>query len=219
MRFCELLNPDSNFYSVDRFPETLFPAVMDDLEHYPHGAEMVENITEHFFEYQITIVPPWYWVRRFHAVIKRHLYKWEKLIQSEQALRDEDAIYNYDLNESGTYSNSGTGQADSYVSDTPDGRIQPSDIETYMSNAGRNKNENTGEGEHTLRRYGNIGVMTSAQILGGVGGTPGYREAINFDAYKIIFAELEPLFLGVFEDYAEIGEYDRTVNPGKSWGE
>ena len=213
MRFCELLNPNSNVYSVDGFPETLFPADMDDLEKYPHGAEMVENITEHFFEYQITIVPPWYWVRRFHAVIKRHLYQWEKLIQSEQALRDEDAIYNYDLNESGTYSNSGTGQADSYVSDTPDGRIQPSDIETYMSNAGRNKNENTGEGEHTLRRYGNIGIMTSAAIVAG------YREGINFDAYKIIFAELEPLFLGVFEDYAEIGEYDRTVNPGKSWGE
>ena len=55
--------------------------------------------------------------------------------------------------------------------------------------------------------------MTSAAIVGG------YRDAINFDAYKIIFAELEPLFLGVFEDYAEIGEYDRTVNPGKSWGE
>lgn len=213
MRFCELLNPKSKVYSVDSFPKTLFPADMDDLEKYPHGAEMVENITEHFFEYQITIVPPWYWVRRFHAVIKRHLYQWEKLIQSEQALRDDDAIYNYDLNESGTYSNSGSGQADSYVSDTPDGRIQPSDIETYMSNAGRNKNENTGEGEHTLRRYGNIGVRTSSEIVGG------YREAINFDAYKIIFAELEPLFLGVFEDYAEIGEYDRTVNPGKSWGE
>ena len=69
MRFCELLNPNSNVYSVDGFPETLFPAVMDDLEQYPHGAELVENITEHFFEYQITIVPPWYWVRRFHAVM------------------------------------------------------------------------------------------------------------------------------------------------------
>lgn len=193
------------------FPSTLFPAEMDDLQTYPHGAEMVENITEHFFEYQITISPPWYWVRRFHATIKKHLYQWEKLIQSEQALRDDDAIYNYDLTETGSYSNSGEGQNDNFVSDTPDGSIQPSDIETYMSSAGRTKSDTAGEGEHELTRKGNIGVMTSAQILGG------YREAVNFDAYKVIFAELEPLFLGVFEDFAEVGAFDLTVQPVKEW--
>lgn len=211
MRFSNLLNPNSKIYQMSGFPSTLFPAEMDDLQTYPHGAEMVENITEHFFEYQITISPPWYWVRRFHATIKKHLYQWEKLIESEQQLRDDDAIYNYDLNESGTYSNTGEGQNDNYVSDTPDGSIQPSDIESYMSSAGRTKTGTTGEGEHTLRRYGNIGVMTSAQIMGG------YRDAINFDAYKIIFAELEPLFLGVFEDFAEVGAFDLTVQPVKDW--
>lgn len=211
MRFSNLLNPNSKIYQMSGFPSTLFPAEMDDLQTYPHGAEMVENITEHFFEYQITISPPWYWVRRFHATIKKHLYQWEKLIQSEQALRDDDAIYNYDLTETGTYSNSGEGQNDNFVSDTPDGSIQPSDIETYMSSAGRTKSDTSGEGEHELTRKGNIGVMTSAQILGG------YREAVNFDAYKIIFAELEPLFLGVFEDFAEVGAFDLTVQPVKEW--
>lgn len=211
MRFSNLLNPNSKIYQMSGFPSTLFPAEMDDLQTYPHGAEMVENITEHFFEYQITISPPWYWVRRFHATIKKHLYQWEKLIQSEQALRDDDAIYNYDLTETGSYSNSGEGQNDNFVSDTPDGSIQPSDIETYMSSAGRTKSDTAGEGEHELTRKGNIGVMTSAQILGG------YREAINFDAYKVIFAELEPLFLGVFEDFAEVGAFDLTVQPVKEW--
>lgn len=211
MRFSNLLNPNSKIYQMTGFPSTLFPAVMDDLQTYPHGAEMVENITEHFFEYQITISPPWYWVRRFHATIKKHLYQWEKLIQSEQALRDDDAIYNYDLTETGTYSNSGEGQNDNFVSDTPDGSIQPSDIENYMSSAGRTKSDTAGEGEHELTRKGNIGVMTSAQILGG------YREAVNFDAYKVIFAELEPLFLGVFEDFAEVGVFDLTVQPVKDW--
>lgn len=207
MRFSNLLNPNSNIYSVPGFPTTLFPTEMENAQTYPHGAEMVEHITEHFFEYQITISPPWYWVRRFHATIKKHLYQWEKLIESEQALRDDDAIYNYDLTETGSYSNSGEGQNDNYVSDTPDGSIQPTDIESYMSSAGRTKSDNSGEGEHELTRKGNIGVMTSAQILGG------YREAINFDAYKVIFAELEPLFLGVFDDFAEIGNYDLLVNP------
>lgn len=211
MRFSNLLNPNSKIYQMTGFPTTLFPAEMDNTQTYPHGAEMVENITEHFFEYQITISPPWYWVRRFHATIKKHLYQWEKLIQSEQALRDDDAIYNYDLTETGTYSNSGEGQNDNYVSDTPDGSIQPSDIETYMSSAGRTKSDTAGEGEHELTRKGNIGVMTSAQILGG------YREAVNFDAYKVIFAELEPLFLGVFEDFAEVGAFDLTVQPVKDW--
>lgn len=193
------------------FPSTLFPAEMDDLQTYPHGAEMVENITEHFFEYQITISPPWYWVRRFHATIKKHLYQWEKLIQSEQALRDDDAIYNYDLTETGTYSNSGEGQNDNFVSDTPDGSIQPSDIESYMSSAGRTKSDTAGEGEHELRRFGNIGIRTSGEVLAN------YREVMNFDAYKVIFAELEPLFLGVFEDFAEVGAFDLTVQPVKEW--
>lgn len=193
------------------FPSTLFPAEMDDLQTYPHGAEMVENITEHFFEYQITISPPWYWVRRFHATIKKHLYQWEKLIQSEQALRDDDAIYNYDLTETGTYSNSGEGQNDNFVSDTPDGSIRPSDIETYMSSAGRTKSDTAGEGEHELRRFGNIGIRTSGEVLAN------YREVMNFDAYKVIFAELEPLFLGVFEDFAEVGAFDLTVQPVKEW--
>ena len=193
------------------FPTTLFPAEMSDAQQYAHGSEMIEQISEHFFEYQITISPPWYWVRRFHATIKKHLYQWEKLIQSEQALRDDDAIYNYDLTETGTYSNSGEGQNDNYVSDTPDGSVQPSDIETYMSSAGRTKSDTAGEGEHELTRKGNIGVMTSAQILGG------YREAVNFDAYKVIFAELEPLFLGVFEDFAEVGAFDLAVQPVKDW--
>jgi hypothetical protein len=213
MRFCELLKTTSPVYNVEGFPTTLFPAEMSDTQQYAHGSEMIEQISEHFFEYNITIAPPWYWVRRFHSVIRRHLWQWEKLIESEQRLRDDDAIYNYDLNESGTYENTGSGQADSYVSDTPDGSIQPSDIETYMSNAGRNKNETEGSGEHTLRRYGNIGVMTSAQIMGG------YREAVDYDAYRVIFAELEPLFLGVFEEFAEVGSYDLKVNPVKDWGE
>jgi hypothetical protein len=82
-----------------------------------------------------------------------------------------------------------------------------------MSSAGRVKNSNAGEGEHELRRFGNIGIRTSGEVLAN------YREVINFDAYKIIFAELEPLFIGVFEDFAEIGEYDLLVNPGKNWGE
>lgn len=211
MRFSNLLNPNSKIYQMSGFPSTLFPAEMDDLQTYPHGAEMVENITEHFFEYQITISPPWYWVRRFHATIKKHLYQWEKLIQSEQALRDDDAIYNYDLTETGTYSNSGEGQNDNFVSDTPDGSIQPSDIETYMSSAGRTKSDTAGEGEHELRRFGNIGIRTSGEVLAN------YREVMNFDAYKVIFAELEPLFLGVFEDFAEVGAFDLTVQPVKEW--
>lgn len=211
MRFSNLLNPNSKIYQMTGFPSTLFPAEMDDLQTYPHGAEMVENITEHFFEYQITISPPWYWVRRFHATIKKHLYQWEKLIQSEQALRDDDAIYNYDLTETGTYSNSGEGQNDNFVSDTPDGSIRPSDIETYMSSAGRTKSDTAGEGEHELRRFGNIGIRTSGEVLAN------YREVMNFDAYKVIFAELEPLFLGVFEDFAEVGAFDLTVQPVKEW--
>lgn len=49
-----------------------------------------------------------------------------------------------------------------------------------------------GSGANTLRRVGNIGVMTSAQVL------EGWRAGIYYDAFKVIFNDLESLFLGVF---------------------
>lgn len=52
------------------------------------------------------------------------------------------------------------------------------------------KTESKDVNEHDLRRYGNIGTMTVASVLGG------YREAQQFDVYKnIIFPECEELFL------------------------
>lgn len=101
----------------------------------------------------------------------------------------------------------------SYASDTPDGSVN--DIANYMSEAaksvGNNEQISTAESEtdsnesgisdregdrtyhNEITRKGNIGVQTAAQILGG------YRLAINWCAYDIIFDELEPLFIGVWE--------------------
>ena len=106
----------------------------------------------------------------------------------------------------------------SRLMDTPDGYT--SDIDNYLSSAskdttkeeideyqlgesrtkqtGTSKTETKDNGnaheEHNLRRYGNIGVQTAAQILGG------YREAAVFDAYEsVIFPEVSQLFLSVIE--------------------
>lgn len=161
-------------------------------------------------------MPPWRWVERFHYVIKRHINQWQRLIDSETALRADDAIYNYDLNESSSYTSENETESttettdEQFTSDTPDGSL--SDIENYMSSGGRGTSEasgtstGSGSGSATMRRYGNIGVMTSAQILGG------YREATDYDAYQTIFRELEPLFIGVFDMDTE-GEFVLTVNP------
>lgn len=52
---------------------------------------------------------------------------------------------------------------------------------------------------HHLRRYGNIGTMTVASVLGG------YREAQQFDVYNaVIFPECENLFL----HYVDLDEID-----------
>jgi hypothetical protein len=63
---------------------------------------------------------------------------------------------------------------------------------------GKNESETNDNGttheQHNLRRYGNIGVQTAAQILGG------YREAAVFDAYEsVIFPEVSQLFLSVVD--------------------
>ena len=106
----------------------------------------------------------------------------------------------------------------SKLMDTPDGFT--SDIDNYLSSAskdsskeetneyqlgttstmqrGKNESETNDNGttheQHNLRRYGNIGVQTAAQILGG------YREAAVFDAYEsVIFPEVSQLFLSVVD--------------------
>lgn len=131
-------------------------------------------------------------------------------------MRPDDAIYNYDLHETSEYESENTSESETtstdeqFTSDTPDGSL--SDIENYMSAGGRGSSTGTGtstgsgSGSSSMRRYGNIGVMTSAQILGG------YREATDFDAYTFIFRDLEYLFIGVF-DLETDGEFVLTVNP------
>lgn len=106
----------------------------------------------------------------------------------------------------------------SKLMDTPDGFT--SDIDNYLSSAskdsskeetneyqlgttstmqrGKSESETNDNGTtheaHTLRRTGNIGTATAAQILGG------YREAAVFDAYEsVIFPEVSQLFLSVVD--------------------
>ena len=208
MKFAQLFNPNDPVFSVAGYPSTLFPA------NFP--AEIEAQIKSEFEDYDIAISPPWRWVQRFHLVLDRHLYQWQKLIASERFLRDDDGIYNYDLTEESTTSGShateseSEGQNNQFISDTPDGSLQ--DISNYMSSGSRDTGSSSGstsgtsESESTLRRYGNIGVMTSAQILGG------YRDATNYDAYQTIFKEIEFLFIGSF-DLDDNGSLDVVVNP------
>lgn len=208
MKFQKLFNQESPVFNVSGYPQTLFPEDVPD--------EIKNQIMCEFFNYDLAISPPWVWVQRFHMVIERHLYQWEKLIASERFLRDDDGIFNYDLTEesetSGTHEteSENEGTSDQFVSDTPDGSL--TDIENYMSSGSRDSGSSSGSTsgssstESTLRRYGNIGVMTSAQILGG------YREATNYDAYQTIFREIQHLFIGCF-DLDDNGSFDLVVNP------
>ena len=208
MKFAQLFDQNSPVFNVSGYPSTLFPADFPE--------EIAAQIKSEFQDYDIALSPPWLWVERFHLTIERHLYQWEKLLASERYLRDEDGIYNYDLNETSTYNgksasdNRNQTNGQQYVSDTPDGSLN--DISQYMSsgsrdqNTGRSEGASVNESKSTMRRYGNIGVMTSAQILGG------YRDAIDFDAFRVIFRDLESLFIGSF-DLDDNGSFDLVVNP------
>lgn len=219
MLFQNLVNPESPVFNVSGYPQTLYP------ESEYLTEEMKSQISLHYMDYHINTVPPWVWVKKFHAAIRQHDYQWYKLIGSERALRDEDGIYNYDLTEesSGTQqyertdTNSSTGKTEAFNSDTPDGSLD--DIENYMSSGSRSGSEGNTEssgtgssfGTGTLRRYGNIGVMTSAQILGG------YREAIDYNAYDVIWRDLDPLFIGVYDDDLFDGTLYASTENWKGW--
>lgn len=106
----------------------------------------------------------------------------------------------------------------SHLMDTPDGFT--ADIDNYLSQASKDNSQNketinqrgnsvvtqtgntktntknTDESNENIKlhRYGNIGVQTASQILGG------YREAQLFDAYEsVIFPEVNQLFLNVID--------------------
>ena len=164
-------------------------------------AEVKDQIKVNFTNYFTNSGNPQYWLGRFHALIRREQDKWQKLLTSEDALRPDDAIYNYDMSETTSYQTSGNSQSGGtrtgYNSETPEGAT--SDIESYMSAANKSVDSNndsaSSTGEQTVTRKGNIGVMTSAQILGG------YREAVNWCALEeVIFPDLEKLFVMIWEE-------------------
>ena len=160
-----------------------------------------DQIMDNFANYFVNSANPQYWIGRFQLLVLREQDKWQKLLDSENALRPDDAIYNYDLTEKTNYTTSGQSAGGStrtgYNSETPEGST--ADIEQYMSAANKNVDSNndsaSSTGEQTVTRQGNIGVMTSAQILGG------YRTAVNWCALEeVIFPELEKLFVMIWEE-------------------
>ena len=168
--------------------------------------DVKEQIKINFTNYFTNSANPQYWLGRFHALIRREQDKWQKLLTSEDALRPDDAIYNYDMQETTSYETSGQSQSGGtrtgYNSETPEGAT--SDIETYMSAANKSVDSNndtaTSSGNQTVTRKGNIGVMTSAQILGG------YRTAVNWCALEeVIFPEIEKLFVMIWEEGEDNG--------------
>lgn len=168
--------------------------------------EVKEQIKVNFCNYFTNSGNPQYWLSRFHALVAREQDKWQKLLDSENALRPDDAIYNYDMTEKTNYSTAGQSASGStrtgYNSETPEGST--SDIEQYMSAANKNVDSNndsaSSTGQQTVTRQGNIGVMTSAQILGG------YRAAVNWCALEeVIFPALEKLFIMIWEEDEDYG--------------
>lgn len=165
-----------------------------------------DQIMDNFANYFVNSANPQYWIGRFQLLILREQDKWQKLLDSENALRPDDAIYNYDMVEKTNYTTSGQSAGGStrtgYNSETPEGST--ADIETYMSAANKNVDSNndsaSSTGEQTVTRQGNIGVMTSAQILGG------YRAAVNWCALEeVIFPALEKLFIMIWEEDDDYG--------------
>ena len=165
-----------------------------------------DQIMDNFANYFVNSANPQYWIGRFQLLVLREQDKWQKLLDSENALRPDDAIYNYDLRETTSYQTSGQSASGStrtgYNSETPEGST--SDIEQYMSAANKNVDSNndsaSSTGEQTVTRQGNIGVMTSAQILGG------YRAAVNWCALEeVIFPALEKLFVMIWEEGEDYG--------------
>ena len=186
---------DPVVYPPNAVYKTLFPS------DWHLSAVIKEQIKTNFANYFTNSGNPQYWLGRFHALIRREQDKWQKLLNSEDALRPDDAIYNYDMQETTSYQTSGNSQSGGtrtgYNSETPEGAT--SDIESYMSAANKSVDSNndsaTSNGEQTVTRKGNIGVTTAARILGG------YRDAVNWCALEeVIFPELEKLFVMIWEE-------------------
>ena len=191
---------DTVIYPPSGVYKTLWPAgcILSD--------EVKNQIKTNFCNYLTNSGNPQYWLSRFQSLVTREQDKWQKLLDSENALRPDDAIYNYDLTEKTNYTTTGQSEGGAtrtgYNSETPEGST--SDIEQYMSAANKNVDSNndsaSSTGEQTVTRQGNIGVMTSAQILGG------YRAAVNWCALEeVIFPALEKLFIMIWEEDADYG--------------
>lgn len=195
-------------YPTDGEFKSLWPADI------PITDDEKAQIVNQFYDRLINVTPPQYWLRRWHNLVKRESPKWRKLLDSENLLTETDAMTNYHLKETSTYTSTSSGTSSStssgqsgnkqYVSDTPDGSL--SDISNYMSSGAESNSTSSGTssgesggtstGQSTTERTGNTGFRTQAELL------DNYRESVNYCAFDTIFRTLEPMFIGVWE-----GEY------------
>lgn len=160
--FYELIDESSEVWSIidtTKFPH-LFP---QDVENFTE--DMADNIREHFYYREIAFSSPTRFLRHFYRLIKERAYVWNKLLATEQALRNDDMLYNYDMQENEVSTHTGTNDTESNGTnnntrtpdltnttrnvtqrttrqmDTPDGIA--TDIDNYLSAAEKETNDDT----------------------------------------------------------------------------
>lgn len=209
----KVIYPDNAEYK-SLFPQTnLSKEIQDEIINEYYSRLTSESIPQAWLR-------RWHNFIKRRAVSWNTLLASETALRADDAIYNYDMVETYTEKSTGAGENGYSGTTNNtdestskangqnYTSDTPDGSLD--DIENYMSSGGRDEStatsSNTGKTDstsesnsnytsdttHTLTRKGNIGVMTSAQIIGG------YRDAVTYSCYDTIFGECAKYFLGVW---------------------
>lgn len=103
--FYRFWDPDWADVIYDGPIKTLYPPNVEDFTQ-----QMQDEIKEHFYYRQIGDESPQKFLRHFQQTIRLRAHLWKRLIDTETALRPDDAIYNYDMQESAIFDGTNTGE-------------------------------------------------------------------------------------------------------------
>lgn len=154
-----------------------------------HRGELEKKIIEHYYFRQIGFETVGRFKFMLNARLREIMPRMNKIYQTTQY--KYNPIENYNMEEKGTDTRTGSSDTLAKFSETPQGSLENLIDGKYLTNATHGTDKSEGKDDHYFTRHGNIGVTTTQQMIE-------QERKITIDLDLMIIEELKDLFLGVY---------------------
>lgn len=168
----------------ERCPDDIYPIWDED-----HRGELERKIIEHYYFRQIGFETVGRFKFELNARMREIMPRMVKIYATTQY--KYNPIENYNMEERGKDTRTANSNSLGKYSETPQGELQNLIDGKYLTNATHGTDESKAEDNHEFTRHGNIGVTSTQQLIQ-------QERDVTIDLDRMIIAELNDLFLGVY---------------------